>query len=277
MSAAIELAIVIVSYNARGDLQACLCQLRDHPPHATHQIVVVDNASTDGSAAAARAFGSTVVGIDAGDNLGFARGSNVGIAATDSRLILLLNSDTVPPPGAIDQLIATLDGRDDVAVVGPRLIDGAGRLEISFGPMIAPWAELWQKSLVWAHARGLPVLAALAERRARRARLVDWVSGACLLVRRADAHAVGGLDERYFLYAEDVDFCASVRARGRHILFTPSAEVVHRRGRSGRHAPAATETAYRRSHLAFYRKHHRLWHPALRAYLRLRGLLPPGA
>ena len=264
MSATVELAIVIVSYNAREDLQACLGQLRDHPPRATHQIVVVDNASTDGSVAAARAFGSTVAVVEAGDNLGFARGTNLGMAATHSRLVLLLNSDALAPPGAIDELIATLDAHDDVAVVGPRLVDGAGRLEISFGPMIAPWSELWQKSLVWAHARSLPVLAALAERRARRPRLVDWVSGACLLVRRDDAMAVGGLDERYFLYAEDVDFCAAVRARGRHVLFTPAAEVVHRRGRSGRHAPAATHTAYRRSHVAFYKKHHPLWHPALR-------------
>ncbi|MEO2198820.1 MAG: glycosyltransferase family 2 protein [bacterium] len=274
MTPTTELAIVIVSYNARDDLQACLSQLRDHPPRAAHQTVVVDNASTDGSALAARTYGPPVEVIDAGDNLGFARATNLGIAATHSRLVLLLNSDALPPTGAIDRLIEIVDARDDVAVLGPRLIDEAGRLEISSGLMLSPLAELWQKSLGRAHARGAPGLAGLAERQARRERLVDWVSGACLLVRRADVDAVGGLDERFFLYTEDVDFCASIRALGRHVLFTPEVEVVHRRGRSGRHAQAATAVAYRRSHLAFYQKHHPRWYPVLRAYLRLRGLLP---
>jgi N-acetylglucosaminyl-diphospho-decaprenol L-rhamnosyltransferase len=273
----VDLAIVIVSYNAREDLEACLSRLRDDPPRATHQTVVVDNASTDGSAGAARAYGPAVRVIDAGENLGFARGTNVGIAATDSRLILLLNSDTLPSPGAIDRLIAVLDARNDVAVAGPRLVDGAGRLEISFGSMITPWAEAWQKTLGRAYAAGVPGLTALVERRTRQARLVDWISGACLLVRRTDAEAVNGLDERFFLYTEDVDFCASVRARGRHVLFTPDVEMVHRRGRSGRRAPAATAMAYRRSHLVFYRKHHPRWYPLLRLYLRVRGLLPPEA
>ena len=275
MTPTTELAIVIVSYDARDDLQACLSRLRDHPPRASHQTVVVDNASTDGSAAAARAYGPPVEVIDAGGNLGFARATNIGITATRSRLVLLLNSDALLPTGAIDRLTEILDAHDDVAVMGPRLVDGTGRLEISSGPMLSPLAELWQKSLVRGHGQGVPLLTGLAERQARRERLVDWVSGACLLVRRADAEAVGGLDERFFLYTEDVDFCASIRARGRHVLFTPEVEVVHRRGRSGRHARAATAMAYRRSHLAFYRKHHPGWHPVLRAYLRLRGLLPP--
>ena len=95
----------------------------------------------------------------------------------------------------------------------------------------------------------------------------DWVTGACLLVRRADAEAVGGLDERYFMYTEDVDFCAAMRARGRAILFWPGVEIVHLRGRSGATASVATRAAYERSHLAFYHKHHPVWAPVL-AWLR---------
>jgi GT2 family glycosyltransferase len=87
---------------------------------------------------------------------------------------------------------------------------------------------------------------------------------------------VGLLDERYFMYAEDVDFCAAIRGRGRRILFTPQAEVTHFRGRSAAGARRATNTAYRRSQLAFYRKHHPAWAPFLRWYLRLRGRLPDG-
>jgi N-acetylglucosaminyl-diphospho-decaprenol L-rhamnosyltransferase len=98
------------------------------------------------------------------------------------------------------------------------------------------------------------------------------VSGACLLVRRADAEAVGGLDERFFMYTEDVDFCAALRARGRRVLFTPAVEIVHLRGRSAATAPAATNAAYRRSHLAFYQKHHPALAPLLRLYHRLRPL-----
>ena len=88
-------------------------------------------------------------------------------------------------------------------------------------------------------------------------------------MRRADAEAVGLLDERYFMYTEDVDFCAAIRARGRRILFTPDVEVVHLRGRSAASAPAATRDHYRRSQLAFYEKHHPCWVPLLQLYVRI--------
>ena len=96
---------------------------------------------------------------------------------------------------------------------------------------------------------------------------VDWVTGACLLVRRKDAEAVGLLDERFFMYTEDVDFCASVRAHGRRILFTPEVEVVHLRGRSAAAAPQATANAYQSSRIAFYKKHHPMWAPLLRLWI----------
>jgi len=102
---------------------------------------------------------------------------------------------------------------------------------------------------------------------------VDWVSGACLLVRRRDAEAAGLLDERFFLYTEDVDFCASIRKLGRKVLFTPVATITHLRGRSRSSQPEASRQAYRRSHVAFYEKHHPLWAPILKLYLRLKGEL----
>ena len=94
-----------------------------------------------------------------------------------------------------------------------------------------------------------------------------------MLARRADLDAVGLLDERFFLYTEDVDLCASVRARGRLVRFTPAAEVIHLRGRSVRRDPAAAERAYLESRIAFYAKHHPRWTNWLRAYLRLTGRL----
>jgi GT2 family glycosyltransferase len=213
--------------------------------------------------------------IDAQRNAGFAAANNLGMRATSSELILLLNPDTVVPPPAIDRLVAALDARQDVAVVGPRLVDGAGRAELSFGSMMSPLAELWQKMLVVGNDRRAPILSGYVDRLTRVERTVDWVSGACLLVRRADADVVGLMDERYFMYTEDVDFCAAIRARGRRVLFAPAAEIVHLRGRSASTARSATEAAYRRSQLAFYDKHHPGWAPALRMYLKLRGRLPP--
>jgi GT2 family glycosyltransferase len=137
--------------------------------------------------------------------------------------------------------------------------------------MIAPLAELRQKMLVSGNDRGFPPIVSTVERMTRRSQEVDWVSGACLLIRRADLEAVGLLDERFFLYTEDVDLCASVRRRGRKILFASDVEIEHLRGRS---AGASTAAAYRRSQLAFYEKHHPAWVPWLRAYLKIRGELP---
>jgi GT2 family glycosyltransferase len=104
--------------------------------------------------------------------------------------------------------------------------------------------------------------------------MVDWVSGACLLIRREDLERAGLFDERYFLYTEDVDLCATVRRHGRLVRFSPEAVVEHRRGASRASAPGPTEEAYRRSQIAFYRKHHPRWAPWLALYLKVRGRLP---
>jgi len=254
---AMDLSIVIVSFNARADLERCLQALRDAPPARSHELIVVDNASSDGSADAARRQGVRV--IDTGANLGFARGTNIGIRASSGANLLLLNSDTIVPASAIDRLLDVFDLHPDVAVAGPRLVDAGGRAELSFGRMVGPLNELRQK-----HATGV-------DSATRQEQFPDWVSGACLLVRRSDAEAAGLLDERYFMYLEDVDFCAAIRARGRRVMFVPGVEVVHLRGQSVKAAAGGTARAYRRSQLAFYAKHHPGWVPLLRLYLLLRG------
>ncbi|MEO7271319.1 MAG: glycosyltransferase family 2 protein, partial [Vicinamibacterales bacterium] len=200
--------------------------------------------------------------------------NNVGIRATSGALVLLLNSDTIVPAGAIDRLAARLVDTPGAAAAGPRLVDDDGRIEISFGAMISPLAELRQKVRGALYARGVASVVKRVQAAAGREQFVDWVSGACLLVWRADAEAVGLLDERYFLYTEDVDFCAALRTRARRILFTPAAQITHRRGRSRASAPDAMNAAYRRSQLAFYQKHHPRWVPLLRLYLRVRGVAP---
>lgn len=270
-----DLAIIIVSHNTRADLDRCLRSLAANPPSASHEVVVVDNASSDGSRKLVRDTWPQVRLIASEQNVGFARANNLGIRATRSELVLLLNSDTVVPPGAIDRLVAELRARADTAAVGPRMVDGKQRAELSFGAMIGPWTELKQKAIGRLAARDVRVVLKWIERETRAPKMVDWVSGACLLVRREDAEAVGLLDERYFIYCEDVDFCAALRRRGRRVWFLPSAEIVHYRGRSVAWAPAATEAAYRRSQIAYYAKHRPHWLPWLKVYLRLRGKLPP--
>jgi GT2 family glycosyltransferase len=267
-----DLSIIIVSYNARVDLERCLESLHAAPPSMPHEIVVVDNHSTDGSAQAARRWADVAV-IESAENLGFAGANNIAIRASSGSLILLLNSDTVVPAGALDRLVAELRARPDAAIAGPRLVDGRGRAELSFGPALGPFSELRQKMLFRGQVKGLPIISPFVERITRQRREPGWVTGACLLVRRADAEAVGLLDERYFMYVEDVDFCTAIRARGRAILFIPAVEIVHLRGRSAATVPAQTRRAYYRSQLAFYEKHRPAWAPLLRLFRRLRRQL----
>lgn len=262
------LAIIIVSYNTKNDLENCLRSLHAHPPRASHEIVVVDNASRDGSVEAVRSQWPNVRVIPLTGNVGFASANNVGIRQTESELILFLNSDTIVPEGAVDRLIGALDELPGAAIVGPKIVDGDGRLELSYGRMMTPLAELRQKLLVRYASAGKLAAMTVATRQ------VDWVTGACMLVRRRDAEAAGLFDERYFMYCEDVDFCAAVRKNGGRVYFTPLAQITHLRGRSWRASPVSTADSYRRSQLAFYRKHHPLWLPIFKVYLGLRGKLP---
>lgn len=273
MSDAPSIAIVIVTYNVRHEVDACLASLAADPTASRSEIVVVDNASTDGTPEAVRARWPRVRVIDAGGNLGFARGNNVGIRATATQYVLLLNPDTVVPPGAITTLAQALTAHPEAAAVAPRLVDGDGITELSFGWSISPVGELKQKVVGALYQRRVAPVVRWVERWSRRAGPREWVSGACVLLRRTDLDAVGLLDERFFMYTEDVDLCVSLRARGRSILFLPTAEVLHLRGRSAGRNPR-TERLRRLSQLAYYEKHHPGWTPLLRLYLRASAKLP---
>ncbi|MGE0812135.1 MAG: glycosyltransferase family 2 protein [Vicinamibacterales bacterium] len=265
------LAIVIVTYNVRADLDRCLQSLEGRTAPFPTTIAVVDNRSSDGTFAWLSDAWPSVTAIDAGANVGFSRANNLGIKATSSDLVLLLNPDTIVGDGAIARLAGALLADPSAAAAGPRLVDAGGRVELSFGPMIGPWAEFRQRRLMRAYAAGQPWAEARVARDTARPGARDWVSGACLLARRADLDAVGLLDERYFMYTEDVDLCAAFRARGRRVLFVPDATITHLGGRAAATAPRATEEKRRASQLAFYRKHHPAWAPLLAWWLRRRG------
>ena len=272
MPAIRPIEIIIVNRDTREELVACLESLHHAWPASVERVVVVDNASSDGSAAAVQARWPSVTVRELNENRGFGAANNVALREARSEYVLFLNSDTVVPSGSIDTLLERLTACGAVAA-GPQLADATGRLEVSFGPMLRPLAEIVQRTRTRLAGRNGPVARWYIRRLLGTERTVDWVSGACLLVRRDAATAVGGFDERYFLYEEDVDLCAALRARGGSILFTPRTRVIHLRGRSvGRAAaPDGTPSHYDQSHVAFYEKHAPQWAPWLRRWLRWRG------
>ena len=265
-----RLDIIIVNYNTSADLQTCVSSLGTPPPAIPHHVTVVDNASTDDSVAAVKSRWPNVEVVPLTKNAGFAAANNIGIRRTSSPLILLLNSDTIVPAGAIDVLVARLDATGAVAA-GPRLVDAVGSPEVSFGPMLSPLGEAMQRIRVRLALRRSGWARRYIAQHVSQERQVDWVSGACLLVRRTAAEEAGLLDERYFMYEEDVDFCASLRSHGGRVVFTPAAQVVHLRGRSFAATGNAVSPLYDRSHVRFYEKHAPHWAPLLKAWLAMRG------
>lgn len=265
-----SLAVVIVSYNVRSEVDACLTSLLRHTDPCSTTVVVVDNASSDGTGDMVRASWPAVRLIETGGNVGYARANNLGIRTTVSEFVLLLNPDTLVLPGSIQSLVGALAAHRDAAAAGPRLRDERGLPELSFAWTAGPLGELRQKIVGSLYARRLRPVVRLVDRWSRTAGERAWVSGAALLVRRRDLESVNLLDERYFMYTEDVDLCVSLRRQGRKVLYVPQSEIVHLRGRSAARNPE-TERMRRQSQLAYYEKHHPQWLPLLRAYLRLRG------
>ena len=268
---------MLVAHDDLEELTSCLDSLLGEPPAVSHQVVVVDNASTDGTVEAISHRWPDVLLLENQVNLGFARAVNRGIRATSSELVLLLNPDTRTRGPAIDALVDGLLDEPEAVAAGPRIIDADGRPEISWWDHLGPAAEWRLRRLRRAYERGRPGARRRVERLTGRRREVDWLTGACLLLRRRATAAVGLMDEAYFLYFDDVDLCAALRAAGGRVLFLPAAEIVHLRGRTVGRRPSLTAQRYRASQLHFYRKHHPLWHPVLRLLLRLRGQLPPAA
>ena len=239
--------------------------------------MVVDNASSDGTVEMIGERWPDVLVLENRTNLGFPRAVNQGIRATSSELVLLLNPDTLVDGGAIDLLAAGLRADPAAAAAGPRILDGDGQPEMSWWFHLGPAQEWRLRRLRRACERGAARARQRVERLTGSRREVDWLTGACLMLRRRPTVAAGLMDEHYFLYFDDVDLCAALRARGGRILFLPEAEIVHLRGRTTGRRPRATGRHYRASQLHFYRKHHPAWLPLLWLLLRLRGQLPPAA
>jgi GT2 family glycosyltransferase len=244
---------VVVSFNTRDHLLRCLASLE--AVRLPLEVVVVDNASADGSAEAVGARFPAAQVIHNAQNAGFGQASNQGIARARAPYVLLLNSDAEVRPGAVEALAALLDQRPRVGAAGPRIASADGAVEVSFGPPLTPLREWAQRRLVrGVHARDRAAL----ERAASRASTEHepaWLSAACLMVRGQALAQVGGFDEGFFLYEEDVDLCRRLKQAGWSIVFTPAAEAVHHHGRSMEQIADRARLEYHRSHLLYYRKH----------------------
>jgi N-acetylglucosaminyl-diphospho-decaprenol L-rhamnosyltransferase len=256
-----RVAAVVVNYNAGPHLVGCVRSLLSE---GVADVVVADNASSDGSERVLADSGLPARFLPTGRNRGYGGGANFGIAASDSELVLVCNSDLEVQPGAVAALVAALDAEPDVAIVGPRILDPDGSLYPSarsfpalgdalghaFLGLVAPrnrWSSRY-KLLGWDHATRCDV---------------DWVSGACFLARREVLDRLSGFDESYFMYSEDVDLCWRAWGAGWRVAYEPAAGVVHAQGASADQHPYRMIVAHHRSLLLFARRTTTGWRRAL--------------
>lgn len=223
-----DLSIVIVNWNTRDLLAQCLRSVYDTAGDLALEVFVVDNASSDGSADMVRREFPQVKLIENAENVGFARANNQAIRLSSGRYVLLLNSDAVIMTRAIQAMVSFMDEHDDVGLVGPELLDSSGRSQLSWAAFPTVLSEL-----LGYHSRARkPLRAGANQDLSLTAYEVDWVAGACLLVRMETVKEVGLMDERFFLYSEETDWCHRIRASGWGVVFLPEAKVVHLEGRS---------------------------------------------
>jgi N-acetylglucosaminyl-diphospho-decaprenol L-rhamnosyltransferase len=235
--------VVVVSYNTQPPLRRCLLALRDQD---VAKVVVVDNGSTDGSAAMVRDDFPEVELVEAGENLGFARANNVGAERAETPLVLFLNSDAYADSGAVARLAAVFDDARVVAA-GGRLRNPDGSLQDSVAGRLTLGAVFLEQTLLerlfngyW-RTRRLPV---------DRPSDVEQVMGACLMTRVG----LEPWDERFFLYCEDTDLCLRLRRRGR-ILYVPGAGFEHELGSSSRREPWRGIARYNAGKELYFRIH----------------------
>jgi GT2 family glycosyltransferase len=250
------LTVIIVSYNTRGMTFECLQTLYANLPPTAAEVIVVDNASQDGSAAAVREAFPQVSVIANEENKGFGPANNQALRLATGEYVLLLNSDAFPCPHAIQRLMAYLDAHPDVAVVGPRLLNRDGTLQRSCYPFPSPKRAVCDYLLL---AAAFPSNRWVGDYRAwphDAERVVDFVIGACMLVRRAAIEKIGLFDEDFFFYGEETDWCRRFQRQGWKVSFTPDAEVFHLNGASGTAQPDAVFDEFRRAQERFIHKHH---------------------
>ncbi|MGE5460611.1 MAG: glycosyltransferase family 2 protein [Solirubrobacterales bacterium] len=251
-----DLAVVVVDYNAGEYLTACLRSVFEHAGGAELEVVVVDNASRDLSGRIAKDAFPQIGLIETGENRGFAAGVNVGLRATTAPYVFVLNPDAEVWEGTLAGLVKLADERPRAGAIGPMIRNSDGTVYPS-GRRVPPIGTALGHAFLgtlrpdnrWSRGYRMADWDRTTERE------VDWISGAAFLLRRDALDEVGLLDERFFLYAEEVDLFKRLREAGWSIVFTPELEVVHEQGvstgRSRRMHLIHSESVYR-----YFEKHH---------------------
>jgi GT2 family glycosyltransferase len=262
------LAVVVVSYNTVGLLRQCLrsVELPGAPPL---ELFVVDNASTDGSADMVAGEFPRAQLIRNDQNVGFSRANNQALRLASAKYLCLLNSDAEVRDGALARMVGYLDAHPDVGVVGPRLLypDGSPQSSRRRFPTIA--TALIESTVVQRWLPNAPALRRyyVADVPDDRVQEVDWLVGACIVVRREAIDDVGLLDERFFMYSEELDWCRRIRAAGWRIVYLPGAVAVHHESRSAEQNLARRSILFFDSRCKYFAKHYgRGWGRLLQAY-----------
>jgi N-acetylglucosaminyl-diphospho-decaprenol L-rhamnosyltransferase len=239
---------ILVSYNDRVHLGPCLDSLLPEMSDPGAEVIVVDNASTDGSREMLAAGYPGVRVLANAENVGFAKANNRAVRESRGGYLLFLNTDTVVRPYAIRRLVETLESEPGAGACGPALVHPSGRFQVSFGRDVSFFGQLVQKTILNPWSRwSVP--------RQSRTRDAAWLSAACLLARREAVDQAGGFDEEFFIYFEDLDLCRRIRGAGWRLIFDPRVQIQHLGGATTDPRPRRSRLEYRRSQLHFYDKH----------------------
>lgn len=260
MTDAPVLSVVIVSWNVRDDLRECLQSLlHTEAPPLDMEVIVVDNASTDGTAEMVRREFQRVQLLVNDRNLGYTRANNIGIRLSRGKYILLLNPDTVVHKGALQALIACAEAHPEAGIIGAKLLNPDGSVQRSARSFPDIGAGLFRNTPLGRLFPQNPFVRRylLADFGYDAVREVDWVSGAAMLVRREVFERIGLLDERFWAYCEDVDLCWRAWQAGFKVLFCPDAVIVHKVGRSSDRRLVPSLIEHHKSMWRFYLKNYR--------------------
>lgn len=251
-----DLSIAIVSYNTRALVLDCLRSVFEFTPEISFEVIVVDNYSQDGTVEAVRTRYPMVQIIVNRENRGFSKGVNQALAVSTGRYFLMLNSDTQVRLQALDRMVACLDGDSEIGAVGCKQWTEDAQLYQSCFPFPSIRDHLIYSSVfrtcapAWQEA-----FAAKQAIDCTKSQDVDWINGACLMVRTDLMRACGGLDEGYFMYFEDVDLCRAIRHRGYHVRHLADADIVHLIGRSGESDRTRLNLVWEFSRIRYVEKH----------------------
>jgi N-acetylglucosaminyl-diphospho-decaprenol L-rhamnosyltransferase len=259
MGPGMDLSVVTVSYNTRELLRECLASVFSTlGPRLRHEVIVVDNASSDGSVAMIRDSFPQVRVLANPENVGFAAGSNQGLEESSGRYVILLNPDTVASPGALERMVALMEEQGDVGIVGPKLIYPDG--EFQHSAFAFPTLSMIFLDFFPLHHR---LLNSRLNGRYPRALYekgqpfpIDHPLGAALMVRRSVLDEVGSLDESFFMYCEEIDWCMRIKRAGWRILCCPRAEIVHYVAQSTSQFRDEMYVELHRSRYRLYQKHY---------------------